>query len=182
MVLENRFYRHCGFFRLGRVTGFAAILALGCLGMVQGKAESYSDDKRIVGPIPAQVLNVIDGDTVLVRARIWLDQDIKTKIRLAGVDAPEISGKCAYERNLAIKARNLVRRLLSGGKAVLSDIRYGKYAGRVVARIQDQNGRDVTQSLVDAGLGRIYDGGARASWCDGKEAGESATASGAALR
>ena len=40
------------------------------------------------GPIQAEVLRVIDGDTIEVRAKIWLDQYIETNVRLAGLDAP----------------------------------------------------------------------------------------------
>ncbi|MFC5354802.1 thermonuclease family protein [Azospirillum himalayense] len=42
------------------------------------------------GPIPAEVLEVLDGDTLLVRATIWLGQVVETHIRVDGLDAPEI--------------------------------------------------------------------------------------------
>ncbi len=45
----------------------------------------------IPGPILARVVEVIDGDTILVEARIWLDQVVTTRVRLAGVDAPIFS-------------------------------------------------------------------------------------------
>ena len=40
----------------------------------------------IPGPILARVIEVIDGDTILVEARIWLDQVVTTRVRLAGVE------------------------------------------------------------------------------------------------
>mgnify|MGYP001996263084 CR=1 FL=1 len=40
------------------------------------------------GPIQAEVIRVIDGDTIEVRAEIWLGQYIETNVRLAGMDAP----------------------------------------------------------------------------------------------
>jgi len=32
--------------------------------------------ETVAGPISARVLRVIDGDTIVVHARIWLGQDI----------------------------------------------------------------------------------------------------------
>ncbi|WP_173980368.1 thermonuclease family protein [Magnetospirillum sp. UT-4] len=57
------------------------------------------------GPIPATVQKVVDGDTVHVRARIRLGQDVETMVRLAGIDTPEIRGRggCPEERDLAAK-------------------------------------------------------------------------------
>ncbi|MEE8392870.1 MAG: thermonuclease family protein [Rhodospirillales bacterium] len=125
--------------------------------------ESYA----ISGPIPARVIEVIDGDTVIVRAKIWLGQEVETRVRLAGVDTPEIKGKCENERRLARDARDLVRQMLGReGEVVLSDIHYGKYAGRVVARVDTPDGEDFSGALIRAGLGGRYDGGPRLNWCE----------------
>lgn len=119
----------------------------------------------IPGPVPAEVVAVVDGDTLVVRARIWLGQDVETKIRLDGVDAPEIAGKCDDERRLAVAARDLIATLAAGGRVVLRDIQYGKYAGRVVARVATADGGDLSDALLEVGLARTYDGGRRRSWC-----------------
>ncbi|NQV83845.1 MAG: thermonuclease family protein [Rhodospirillales bacterium] len=108
-----------------------------------------------------------DGATIVVRPRIWLGQDIDTQVRLDGVDAPEIRGKCDRERRLAERARDLISSSGAAGTVVLSEIRYGKYAGRVVARVRAPGGEDFSTALLKAGLGRVYEGGRRASWCDG---------------
>ncbi|MBC8339503.1 MAG: thermonuclease family protein [Alphaproteobacteria bacterium] len=123
--------------------------------------------ETVPGPVQARVLRVIDGDTIIVRARIWLGQNIDTQVRLAGVDAPEIKGKCELERRLAVRARKLVSERSAGGTVVLSQIHYGKYAGRVVARVHTPDGKDLSELLKRAGLGRSYDGGRRPLWCDG---------------
>ena len=60
------------------------------------------------GPVPARLVRVVDGDTVVVRARIWLGQEVEIHVRLAGIDAPELRGKCARERALAVRARDFV--------------------------------------------------------------------------
>ncbi len=119
----------------------------------------------VPGPIPARVLRVIDGDTIVVRARIWLGQNNDTQVRLDGVDTPEINGKCENERRLAIKARNFIVSMTVGGVVVLRQIHYGKYAGRVVARVYSRDDKDFSKALLQAGLGRQYEGRHRASWC-----------------
>ena len=124
--------------------------------------------QAIPGPVPARVLEVIDGDTLLVSARIWIGQEVETLVRLAGVDAPEIRGRCRRERELARQARSLISARLSSGGVVLRDIKYGKYAGRVVARVETAEGDDYAGLLLAAGLGRPYAGGRRADWCGGE--------------
>ena len=41
----------------------------------------------------------------------------------------------------------------------------GKYAGRVVARVQMPGGGDLLDAFLRAGLGRGYQGRQRESWC-----------------
>ncbi len=48
----------------------------------------------------------------------------------------------------------------------LREIRYGKFAGRVLARVETLDGTDLGQGLLAAGLARPYDGRRRASWCE----------------
>ncbi len=121
--------------------------------------------ETLPGPLPARVIAVVDGDTIVVRARIWLGQDLETKVRLAGVDAPELHGACSRERRLAAEARAFVARHLRSGAVVLRDIRFGKYAGRVLARVATPAGDDLALALVEAGLARPYGGARRLPWC-----------------
>lgn len=128
-------------------------------------SEAPGRPEIISGPVPARVVRVVDGDTLTVRARIWLGQVIETQVRLEGVDAPEIKGKCQSERRLARKARDLIISVTLGGQVILRDIQYGKYAGRVVARVLTLDGRDFSEILIKASLGRVYHGRQRESWC-----------------
>ena len=121
--------------------------------------------ETIPGPIPATVLRIIDGDTIVVHVRIWLGQDLDTQVRFDGVDVPELKGRCPYENRLALKARAFVQTRTAEGKVVLQDIHYGKYAGRVVARVQMPGGGDLLDAFLRAGLGRGYQGRQRESRC-----------------
>ena len=140
-----------------------AIVA-GYLGVVPAVVANARAE-RIAGPVIADVVAVVDGDTLRVRIRIWLGQELETLVRLDGIDAPEISGKCPNERELAGRARGALAAMVVGGLVLLTDIRHDKYAGRVVARVKDRHGGDLGDRLVVAGLARRYDGSVRRSWC-----------------
>lgn len=152
---------------LAALAGLAVLAAAGAFASLPGRG-------RLAGPVPATLLQVIDGDTIAVRARIWIDQDIDTLVRIAGIDAPELNGKCARERAAALVAREFLRALLAGsggapgkpsGALVLRDIRNDKYGGRVIARVFAASGRDVAEALLAAKLVHAYAGRARAGWC-----------------
>src|SRR4051812_7164571 len=120
--------------------------------------------ERLAGPIPADLLGVVDGDTLRVTAHIWLGESVEVLVRLRGVDAPEVRGKCAAERTKAGVATGRLRELI-GQKLLLEDVEHDKYAGRVIADVVGQDGTRVGAALLAAGLVRSYDGGKRMPWC-----------------
>ena len=131
-----------------------------------GSAQALSPRQDVIkGPLQGEVLEVLDGDTVTVRLHVWIGQDIQTHVRISGIDAPEIKGKCAYERGKAQQARNEMISLLPDGKITLSNIRLEKYAGRVLAEAQSTKGVKVADHMIDKGLARPYAGAKRAGWC-----------------
>ena len=119
-----------------------------------------------LGPVTAHLVRVIDGDTVRVRAHIWIDQQVEVTVRLEGADAAELNGRCEFERRLAREARARLGELLGDGGLVMDRIGPGKYGGRVVARVFTLAGDDIAQRLIEEGLARPYDGGGRGPWCD----------------
>ena len=123
-------------------------------------------EDKLPGPIPAQVVRVVDGDTVVVRARIWLGQDVETHVRLAGIDTPEKRGRCDEERNQALKAQAFAEAQLANGEISLRDIVPDKYGQRVVAHVITAKGEDLSQLLVAQRLARAYDGGHKQPWCE----------------
>ena len=114
--------------------------------------------ENLAGPVPATVERVIDGDTLVVRARIWLGQEIIVRVRLANVDTPELSRpRCKAERLKAEAAKAFVEQMIGPGAVTLYDIHNGKYAGRVVARVFTKQG-DLATALKAAN----FDGD---GWC-----------------
>jgi endonuclease YncB( thermonuclease family) len=152
--------RRCGR-RPRRGAGCLALVFVAILAAAPAAAREI-----LPGPIPARVLRVIDGDTLAVRARIWLGQEVEVSVRVDGIDAPELKGRCHRERRLARQARALLESHVGGGEVVLRRIRYGKFAGRVLADVQSPAGEDLGTLLRVAGLAQAYAGGRRATWCE----------------
>lgn len=146
--------------RRGPVVGAAALAIL-----IAGSGDAGMRDV-LAGPVAAEVVEVVDGDTIVVHARIWLGQEVETRVRLFGIDTPELHGKCANERRLAAQARAFLAVRLTDRLIALRDVQFGKYAGRVVARVITPGGEDLSDALIGAGLARRYGGGARSTWCD----------------
>ncbi len=119
----------------------------------------------LAGAYRAQVLNVLDGDTVEARVHVWMGQEVITRIRLKDIDAPEMNGQCGAERELAASSRNRVASLAGDAEVLLADVRPDKYFGRVVASVTIADGRDVGAVLLAEGLARPYRGGRRQGWC-----------------
>ena len=123
------------------------------------------------GPYRAEVVQVIDSDTIRARVHIWPGQTVETAVRLFGVDTPEkFRPQCVREKALALRATAFVRELVKPGDVIrLRTVQHGKYAGRVVAQVglTNANGDEVRlgRMLIDHGFARPYFGGTKTSWC-----------------
>ncbi|MCF8469661.1 MAG: nuclease [Parvibaculum sp.] len=140
-------------------------LALFSVVLAASLASIAQAGERLAGPVQAEVVRVIDGDTLVVRARIWLGQSVETHVRLAGIDAPELRGKCEQEKRRARAARAALAALVATGPVALRDIEAGKFGGRVIARVETTLHEDAASALITADHARAYEGGARAGWC-----------------
>jgi endonuclease YncB( thermonuclease family) len=120
--------------------------------------------EALAGPVNAVVERVVDGDTIDVRARIWLGQTLSVRVRIEGVDAPEARSQCGEERRLAIAARDYLARRLLHKEITLVRVVYDKFGGRVRAELSDSEG-SIAKALLAEGLARPYHGEARAPWC-----------------
>ncbi len=116
------------------------------------------------GPLTAEVVRVLDGDTLDVRIKVWLGQTIETRVRINGIDTPKMRSKCSREKEMAVAAKSRLADLI-GDTVTLRHIKNGKYAGRVVADL-DLNGESISSILIKEGHARAYGGKARKSWCE----------------
>lgn len=110
------------------------------------------------------VLGIVDGDSFRARVEVWPGQHVTTIVRVAGIDAPETSGKCASERQKAQAAKLRLAELLTDGQVMLAEVKLDKYASRIDAVVM-VDGRNVGDQLLADGMARAYRGGTRAGWC-----------------
>ena len=104
---------------------------------------------------PAQLIGLYDGDTVYLDIQIGpRDQLRNVKVRLSGIDTPEIRGA---ERPLGLISRDRVRDRLLGQQIYITTEKdkTGKF-GRYLATIW-HNGENVNQWLLDEGLAEPYE-------------------------
>lgn len=115
----------------------------------------------------SEVTSIYDGDTF--RANIKGLHSLigeRIGIRVAGVDTPEIRGKCKREKDLARQAKQVtVEALRSANVIELRNTKRGKYF-RIVADVF-VDGKSLTDVLISSGLGVAYNGGTKAkNWCN----------------
>jgi endonuclease YncB( thermonuclease family) len=125
--------------------------------------------KPLPGGYAAEVLRVLDGDTFEARVRAWPGIEITARVRLRGIDAPELGGaRCAEERAKAEAARDALKAMLVAVMRVGLD----KYGGRVLADAATRATPDISAAMLASGLARRYSGGRRESWCGTQQIGD----------
>ena len=111
----------------------------------------FSISTYTYGDFNAQVVRIVDGDTIQV-----IDSNgIKFKIRLLGIDTPETKQRFGYESSLSLKK-------IIDGKAVIiiskteknKPYTLGRYK-RIIGKII-LNGKDINLEMVQKGMAWHY--------------------------
>lgn len=112
------------------------------------------------------LVGVYDGDSFTVSIEGWprvIGDAIG--VRVAGVDTPELRGKCPAEKVLARKARAFTRSALLSAKTIeLRNLRRDKYF-RILADVCI-DGEPLADQLISSGVGYRYEGGKKQGWCE----------------
>ena len=113
----------------------------------------------------SKVISIYDGDTLRVNIDSFPDIIGKNiRIRLKGIDAPEIKGKCQKEIDLAIMARDYLRNAINQSSQIeLRNIERGKYF-RIVGELYI-DGENISNNLIKRKLAYYYNGRKKRSWC-----------------
>ena len=124
-------------------------------------AESYGDYQGAI------YLKNYDGDTIRFNLPGYppiAGKDIR--VRVNGIDTPEIKGKCKKEKYEARQARDMVADILKGAeKITLKNMKRGKYFRIAADVIVD--GENLADVLIEAGMAIKYNGGKKTyKWCD----------------
>ena len=137
----------------------ASLALLSSMGGTVVAAENHW--RSVAGPVTAEIVRIIDGDTLEVDAHPWPGHVVRVSVRLRGIDTPERRSSCPEQRAAAQLARNELERLVSGFSTVeLINVAGGKYYGRVLADLTAGT-RDVASAMLASGLARPYQGGKR---------------------
>jgi endonuclease YncB( thermonuclease family) len=114
---------------------------------------------------PVDVIRTIDGDTFEARVHLSPGSDVTTRVRLRGIDAPELKAACPQELQMAEAASRALRDLLGQGEVAIYHIGPDKYNGRIDADVATRRTENVSAALLAAGHARSYNGGHRSGWC-----------------
>lgn len=117
------------------------------------------DDARDAGLVRAWGLRAVDGDTVDLVADPGFRLRPQIRVRLRGVDTPEIYGvtKGSDEYEAGMKAKRRVADLVEGRPVLVHSGedtgKYGRWISAVYVEItEDSPGRDLSSLLHDEGL------------------------------
>ena len=114
-------------------------------------------------------VKITDGDTIKldVSKESPLIKKLGLSVRIKGIDTPEkgSKAKCDKENALGQQATKFTTDLVGNKELLLSDIKWDKYGGRIVANVK-VGGVDIAQELLKKGLARVYNGEKKKSWCD----------------
>lgn len=107
---------------------------------------------------PAEVLRVVDGDTVDLKFYIWVDIVKEARVRLLGIDAPEVRGE---EREAGLATTAYLRTRVTNRQVYLKTDgkpdKYGRLLGIIL--VDDQYGEikiDLNKEMLEKGLVRPY--------------------------
>ena len=114
----------------------------------------------------ATFLKCYDGDTCTALIHGDLPAIFNNiPVRVAGIDTPEMRGKCIAEKEAAVQARDATRAFVLGKEVRLVNPQRDKYF-RIVADVMTDDG-DLAEHLLNKELAIPYDGGTKKNWwCD----------------
>ena len=122
--------------------------------------QSTSSDDRL----PVDVIRTVDGDTFVARVHRRGGRDLVARVRLRGIDAPELKASCQDELDKAEAATEALRNLLGQGGVTVYNLGLEKY-GRVLADVATRRTPNVSAAMLAGGYARSYNGGHRDGWC-----------------
>lgn len=137
------------------------VLTAALVGLLGAPAQLHAGSSLEGGCLPrryvAEVVRVVDGDTIVARILIpeWSITTVE-RLRLLGVDAPELKASSASERKRARMARDLVKSLIGASRRIFVEVpgcRRGFY-GRPLVNVITMDGRDIASEIKKAGMGK----------------------------
>jgi len=107
----------------------------------------------------AELIRVIDGDTIEAMVDLGFHTWHKVTVRLYGINAPESRTKDLEEKERGLAAKKRLTQLLKDGKFLLESHGIGKY-GRCLGDIyiqEDSSEVNVNYRLIEEGHAELYE-------------------------
>jgi micrococcal nuclease len=136
----------------------------------------FEDTVEFTFPIKGgRVIKCYDADTITIASKLPYDASplYRLSVRLNGIDAPEIKGKSAEEKEVAKEARDFVSNLVLNKYVRLENIESEKY-GRILADVYIGD-VCLNELLIKERYAVKYDGGSKlkpVSWLKYKNTGQ----------
>ena len=107
-----------------------------------------------------------DGDTCYITMKSLPKSLSKMTVRILGIDTPELRGKCAKEKELAMKAKIFANQLFREARKIeFKDLKWDKYGGRILSNVY-LDGYLYADMIINEQLAKAYDGGKKEGWCE----------------
>jgi micrococcal nuclease len=105
----------------------------------------------------SNILKIVDGDTVDLSLDLGFYVTVVQRIRLDGLDTPEVHSKDMQEKTLAQEAKEFVTKWFEENKELTIRTKKEDKYGRILGEIYCQD-RCLNKDLVDMGYAWEYDG------------------------
>ena len=114
--------------------------------------------------LTAEVIRIVDGDTVDLKFTLWPNLTYEERVRIHGIDTPEKRTSRACEKADGYLATALVETLIPVGSTVEVEVLgFGKF-GRPLGNVKNSGGLDVAQTLILNNLAYPYFGEKKKVW------------------
>lgn len=101
-----------------------------------------------------KIVNVYDGDTITLVIDLGFDLEYRAKVRLFGINTPEMRGGTAESKAAAQRAKDAAKTWLNQRKGRVRFVSHederGKY-GRALGDVVDDDGETLTEYLLANG-------------------------------
>jgi len=105
-----------------------------------------------------EIVKIVDGDTVDLVLDLGFSTFVQQRLRLKGIDTPELSSTNESERIIANEAKGYVSVwLINQKKLTVKTFKDDKY-GRIIAEIYGDDSLCLNKILIDNGYAWEYDG------------------------
>lgn len=109
----------------------------------------------------AVITRVIDGDTVQGIIQLGFNCMVEHRLRVLGIDCPELNATDPTQRELAIHAKDFVTKAILNRQVYITSHKsdsFGRYLATIEYQDDQGNVLDLAEELLKAGLAKEYRG------------------------